>query len=234
VLTCFIMGENAQTMTDLPSDAARINQILTNLDDMFSGAASTAYIEALGKDWTIDPYVRGSYSYPAPGTYPGGTSMRQELAAPVGSTLYFAGEATHNTASATVPGALQSGERAAGEIDSDTGGPPSPCAPTASFAASALTGAPPLTVDFTDSSTQLPTGWSWDFGDTGSSTGQNPSHQYATAGIYTVSLIASNGSGSHTRVQPNLIQVPEPARAVQLAFGMGMLAVLYTRRRRAA
>ena len=31
-------------------------------------------------DWTKRPYVRGSYSYPAPGSYPGGTSMREELA----------------------------------------------------------------------------------------------------------------------------------------------------------
>lgn len=61
-------------------------------------------------------------------------------------------------------------------------------------------------VQFTDTST--PTGeityWAWDFGDGGTSTDQNPTYTYATAGTYTVTLnIASaNGtdqaSGSHT------------------------------------
>jgi len=226
VLTCFIMGENAQTMTDLPDDAARINQILTNLDDMFSGAASAGYIESVVQDWTSEPYVRGSYSYPAPGTYPGGTSMREELAMPVGTTLYFAGEATHNSAPSTVPGALQSGERAAAEMDSDAGSPPAPGTPDAGFSPSVASGPAPLDVDFTDLTTNGPTSWSWSFGDGGMAVTQSPSHQYTAAGSYTVSLTASNASGSHTRVFPDLIAVPEPGAMVQLAAGIAALVVL--------
>ena len=66
-------------------------------------------------------HSKGCYSFPKPGSYPtdGGPSARQILAEPVGSVLYFAGEATHNAWSATVVGAMDSGLRAAGEIDAD-------------------------------------------------------------------------------------------------------------------
>jgi gliding motility-associated-like protein len=38
------------------------------------------------------------------------------------------------------------------------------------------------------------TGWSWDFGDGGTSTASDPTHVYATAGTYNVELIANAGS----------------------------------------
>jgi PKD repeat protein len=157
--------------------------------------------------------------------------MRQVLAQPVGSQLYFAGEATHNTAPSTVPGALQSGERAGGEVDTNLGGPPAAGTPTADFTASVVSGAPPLDVSFTDLSTETPTGWSWDFGDTGTSGDQHPSHQYTTAGVYTVSLTATNPIGSHTRVLPKLIFVPEPSGIAMIGSGVIALVLLPTRRR---
>ncbi len=55
-----------------------------------------------------------------------------------------------------------------------------------------------LTVDFTDASTGSPTSWSWDFGDSSSSTQQSPTHTYATAGNYSVKLTASNAGGSNS------------------------------------
>ncbi len=232
VITCFSMGENAQIMSDLANDTARINQVKADLDLIFAGAATANFVEGVVQDWTNEPYVRGSYSYPAPGTYPNGTSMREVLAAPVGTTLYFAGEATHTTAPSTVPGALQSGDRAAGEIDTDAGGPPDPGAPTADFSVSITSGPVPLDVDFTDISSQTPTGWSWSFGDTGTSGSQHPTHQYTVPGIYTASLEASNGNGSHIRVYPNLINVPEPTVPLQLAFGIAGVACLHALRRR--
>jgi monoamine oxidase len=232
VLTCFLMGRNSEFMEALPDDAARLDQALIDLDAAFGGAASTAFIEGLVHNWTADPYIRGSYSYPAPGTRPNGTTMRQVLAQPVGSQLYFAGEATHNTAPSTVPGALQSGERAGGEVDTSLGGPPAAGTPTADFSASVTVGDPPLDVSFTDLSTQLPTGWSWDFGDSGTSGDKHPTHQYTTPGVYTVSLTATNSIGSHTRVLPNLIHVPEPSGMAMLGSGVIVLALLDARRRR--
>jgi lysine-specific histone demethylase 1B len=233
VLMCFLMGRNAETMEALADDTARINRALTDLDAAFGGAASTAFVEGVVMNWTAEPYVLGSYSYPAPGTRPvSGSTMREVLAQPVGSTLYFAGEATHNTAASTVPGALQSGERAGGEVDTSLGGPPAPGTPTADFSASPTAGPAPLDVIFTDLSNQLPTGWSWDFGDGGSSSAQHPNHQYTTPGEYTVSLTATNPNGSHTRVMPKLIAVPEPSGSAGLAAGIVGLLLLDAHRRR--
>jgi PKD repeat protein len=65
--------------------------------------------------------------------------------------------------------------------------------PTASF--TSVQGAGHARV-FTDTSTRTPTSWSWTFGDGNTATTQNPSHTYAAAGTYTVTLIATNASGA--------------------------------------
>ena len=51
-------------------------------------------------------------------------------------------------------------------------------------------------MNFTDSTTNTPTVWQWDFGDGGTSTIQNPIHTYSIAGTYPVTLIATNTTGS--------------------------------------
>ncbi len=58
-----------------------------------------------------------------------------------------------------------------------------------------LTGCVPLTIQFQNNSTSA-TSYSWDFGD-GSpiDNSVNPSHTYTTAGIFTLTLIASNPNG---------------------------------------
>jgi PKD repeat protein len=82
--------------------------------------------------------------------------------------------------------------------------------PVADFTASPTSGAAPLTVSFTDQSTNNPTSWSWDFGDGTTSTQQNPSHEYSAAGTYTVKLTASNSCGSDTETKTDYITVTEP------------------------
>ena len=49
--------------------------------------------------------------------------------------------------------------------------------PHADFSADKTKGITPFTVKFTDRSTGSPTGWTWDFGDGGTSSEQNP-HAY--------------------------------------------------------
>jgi PKD repeat protein len=51
-------------------------------------------------------------------------------------------------------------------------------------------------VSFTDGSNNLPTTWLWYFGDGQTSVLQNPTHQYASSGVYQVSLVATNAFGS--------------------------------------
>jgi monoamine oxidase len=64
-------------------------------------------------DWQKDPLASGAYSYIAVG----GGQAREQLAAPLDDTLFFAGEATDSEGeAATVAGAISSGERAANEV----------------------------------------------------------------------------------------------------------------------
>ncbi|MFC2018850.1 S8 family serine peptidase [Chloroflexota bacterium] len=89
--------------------------------------------------------------------------------------------------------------------------------PVAEFTADTTSGTAALTVSFTDQSTGTITGWSWDFGDGGNSTAQNPSHQYTTAGTYTVSLTATGPGGSDIETKNNYITVnPGPLNSVSL------------------
>jgi len=57
------------------------------------------------------------------------------------------------------------------------------------------------TVNFTNNSYNNPLSWTWNFGDGGASTLQNPVHTYTTAGTYTVILIATNPYGSSYSTQ---------------------------------
>ena len=52
-------------------------------------------------------------------------------------------------------------------------------------------------VKFTDQSTQA-FSWAWDFGDLGTSTLQNPTHNFASPGTYTVTLVVTNPLGSNS------------------------------------
>jgi parallel beta-helix repeat protein len=51
------------------------------------------------------------------------------------------------------------------------------------------------TVTFTDTTTNLPTSWIWDFGDGKISTEKNPTHTYTTPGNYTITLTVSTKYG---------------------------------------
>jgi PKD repeat protein len=78
-------------------------------------------------------------------------------------------------------------------------------APIANFTASPVSGRAPLTVQFNDTSQHRPTSWTWNFGDSGTSTLQNPIHRYETANTYTVTLQATNSIGSDTKSASNYI-----------------------------
>jgi PKD repeat protein len=82
-----------------------------------------------------------------------------------------------------------------------------PAAPVAYFDASPRSGLVPLTVEFEDGSAGGPTAWAWDFGDGGTSTAQNPSHEYTTIGTYTVTLTVTNTLGDDTMTKPEYITV---------------------------
>lgn len=77
------------------------------------------------------------------------------------------------------------------------------------FEANPTKGNTPLEVVFTDQSEGEITSWSWDFGDGKTSVEQNPVHVYEDAGLFTVSLTASNGLDFETEKKIDLINVEE-------------------------
>jgi len=81
----------------------------------------------------------------------------------------------------------------------------------AEFTAEPLEGQSPLFVQFSDQSTpqELITSWQWDFQNDGTidSYDQNPEWIYNEAGIYSVSLIISDGTNEDTEIKENYITV---------------------------
>lgn len=84
-------------------------------------------------------------------------------------------------------------------------------APVADFSAGSTTVTEGESVNFSDQSSNNPTTWEWSFegGDPSTSTQQNPSVTYNTAGTYEVSLSVSNSAGSDSETKSNYITVEE-------------------------
>jgi PKD repeat protein len=70
--------------------------------------------------------------------------------------------------------------------------------PIADFTVDDRQGKAPFIVKFHDLSAGNPTKWAWEFGDTGTSTEQNPIHVYPFEGSYDVRLTVTNAYGSDT------------------------------------
>ena len=67
--------------------------------------------------------------------------------------------------------------------------------PLASFSTTGNSFCQNSPITFTDFSTNSPSSWSWNFGDGGTSTQQNPQHTYSNPGNYTVNLTVTNATG---------------------------------------
>jgi PKD repeat protein len=104
----------------------------------------------------------------------------------------------------------------------------------AEFSGDPTTGEAPLTVEFTDESTGSPTSWEWDFGDSETSTDQNPTHEYADTGSYDVRLVISDGVDVDTMLKEDYITVTEGGGSLAAEFsgtptsGAAPLSVAFT------
>ena len=96
-----------------------------------------------------------------------------------------------------------------------------PPAPSANFTSDKSMGTVPLSIRFTDTSTDIPTAWLWNFGDGTTSSSENPVHTYGTPGSYDVTLTATNaqGSGSITRTHFASVITGSPALSFQHSLG---------------
>ncbi len=115
ILTGWSGGVRAEQLSGLGS-AGIVERGLEVLHHVFAVPLETLrdlVLESFVHDWQSDPYCRGAYSY----ALVDGNEAARRLAAPVGNTLFFAGEATDcNGHNGTVHGAIASGQRAAAEL----------------------------------------------------------------------------------------------------------------------
>jgi PKD repeat protein len=85
-----------------------------------------------------------------------------------------------------------------------------PPPPVADFSVDPAIGTAPLTVQFTDLSTNDPTAWFWIFGDGSVSAGvnnQNPVHTYNEPGVYNVTLQVTGAGGIDILTVPGAVTV---------------------------
>ena len=83
---------------------------------------------------------------------------------------------------------------------------------SADFSGAPRQGLAPLNVSFKDEATGATEdikSWTWQFGDGGTSTAQNPSHTYQMPGIYTVSLTITSGDVVSTMAKQDFIKAVE-------------------------
>ena len=116
VLTAWCAGPRAQPYCGQPAAAITRHAVeaLAAILGMPSARIAGLLHAAHVHDWQADAFARGAYSYVLAG---GAAQAQRQLAAPVGDTLFFAGEATNfHGHHATVHGAMASGYRAAAEI----------------------------------------------------------------------------------------------------------------------
>jgi len=116
LLNAWLGGPDAARLSE-ESDSEIIRTALASLASVFGGRSHVNKLQleaAHVHNWQRDPFSRGAYSYVSVGN----NEARRTLAAPLQETLFFAGEATDTEGeAATVTGALQSGARAARELN---------------------------------------------------------------------------------------------------------------------
>lgn len=131
LITCYYTGKSSRFFADTIKDNLDQNRSMLEIGYSYFDSippvlardeAFLSYSGPVGYSWPNDPYVKGSYSYIAPGqdflltdTSKVQGETVKTLFAPIGRTLYFAGE--HTSILQDVPGTLEaaceSGERTA-------------------------------------------------------------------------------------------------------------------------
>jgi vibriolysin len=119
-----------------------------------------------------------------------------------------------------------------GEVEDYTAdiNPGTPQPPTAAFTGTPTTVTVGGSVSFTDQSTNNPTSWSWVFqgGTPGTSTSQNPTVTYNSAGTFDVTLTAYNASGSDQELKTDYITV-NPAGGDEIAEAVDYTSLTFTK-----
>jgi monoamine oxidase len=105
ILGLFAINDRATNYTKLPTEAAIIEQFLSELDEIFDGQASASYLQHIIQNWSAEPYIQGAYSYDFEDKQ---WRVVEAIQEPVADRLFFAGEALSIDHQATVHGACAS------------------------------------------------------------------------------------------------------------------------------
>ncbi len=89
-------------------------------------------------------------------------------------------------------------------------------------------GYPPHTVSFTDTSTGSITSYDWDFGDGGTSTATDPTHEFTAVGSYTVRLTLNGTTSSEVNDAVVVVARPEPDFSADVVAGDPPLTVNFS------
>ncbi len=200
-------------------------------------AVASGWTES-GINWNNAPTLPGSSIRSIGATPPVGSWVDVDLGTAItGNGTYSFAVANNNTNSAYY--SSRQGTNAPQLIVGyEAGGTPE-IAPVAAFSATPRSGPAPLSVTFSDASTNQPTSWAWDFQNNGTidSTAQNPVFAYGTDGTYSVKLTASNGAGSDDEIKIDYVTVattppptptPTPTATPTLPPGGGTITVTPT------
>lgn len=113
ILGLFAINEKALAYTQLKSEAAIVEKVLIELDEIFAGKASANYVKHVLQNWSEEPFIQGAYSYSFDGNR---SRIVAEIKEPVRDRIYFAGEALSLDHQATVHGACESARAAVAQL----------------------------------------------------------------------------------------------------------------------
>ncbi|MGB0387565.1 MAG: flavin monoamine oxidase family protein [Ardenticatenaceae bacterium] len=115
ILVAYHAGRRARRINEW-SDEAFLERTIAVMQRLFGDNGYGTIPQPLNyvrTNWQKSPFSQGSYSFAQIGQQP---NDRETLAQPVGTRLFFAGEASHPHLCATIHGAYETGIRAAREI----------------------------------------------------------------------------------------------------------------------
>jgi uncharacterized repeat protein (TIGR01451 family) len=135
----------------------------------------------------------------------------KQAGAQLGTSVSSAGDLNGDGYSDVVLGApyYTAGETEEGTVFVFYGAVSGATPPTANFDASPQNGTSPLSVTFTNSSSNSAS-YSWQFGDGTTTTNVAPTHVYTAPGVYSVTLTATGPGGQDSLVRTNYITVSQP------------------------
>lgn len=113
----FVAGSKAEEISKMRQNSVVIKS-LSQLDQMFGTKqqqypATSSFLHAHIVDWSREKHIHGAYTYP---TLHAQVGDRDVLAEPIGTTVFFAGEATHAAINPCMQAAMETGQRAATQI----------------------------------------------------------------------------------------------------------------------